>query len=402
MTRQQEDAVTPEADAGQPRRRTPWANIVLVVASLLFAVLLAEVGARVYGAVADIGPRSAFDYRLTRPPPYEHSPYFSESFVREQYRQPGGYHTAAGSDFLVPHDFHGRFYNVDNGIRRTTGQPRGPRQTVLLFGGSTIYNAEVPDDLTAASSLQRLLEREFPGTYRVVNYGVDSANARQQLQRLKTVDIAPGDLVVFYDGDNEAYGGVYLNNPSGTIYQSQRRSYERSGPLGKLVYRLNAQLRKRSYLVRKFLTPPPELPSHVGQQPVAQQLAQETARVYEEALREAAAFSAAKGARFAHFLQPNLFTAPSLTNYEATLVDNEYLVFPGVKEAVRLSYPLLQATVAKLRSEGVTSSDLSSLDPHPPGREVYLDFAHVNEEGNAKIAEAIFAGVRPLLSPPTS
>ena len=354
--------------------------------------------ARLYGAVADIGPRSAFDYRLTRPPPYEHSSYFSEDFVREQYRQPGGYHTKPGSDFLVPHDFHGKFYNVDKGLRRTTGQPSAFRHRVLIFGGSTMYNAEVPDEFTAATSLQRLFEQAFPGAYRVVNYAVDSANARQQLQRLKSVDVAPGDLVVFYDGDNEAYGGVYLNNPSGTIYESQRRSYERSGLVGKVIYRLNEQLRKRSYLVRKFFTQPPEMPAHLEQPTVVQRLAEETANVYEEALREAASWSAARGARFAHFLQPNLFTAPSLTRYEETLAENEYLVFPGVEEAVRASYPLLQAVVTELGAAGVTSFDLSLLDPRPSGREVYLDFAHVTEEGNARIAEAIFGRVQPLLS----
>ncbi len=389
------------AQSPKSARSNRLTNVALVVGSVIISLVLAEVGARVYAAVNNGPPTSSYDFRLTRPPPYRESPFFSEAFMEEQRRQPGGFKLVGGGEILIPNDYRGRFYNVVDGNRRTTDQPEAFEHRILMFGGSTMYDAEVPDDFTISSSLQRLVNQRFPGKYHVVNYGVDSANARQQLARLETTDLRAGDVVVFYDGFNESYNGVYLDNLDSTIYDAIYTTYERSSLFAKAIYQLNAQLRRRSQLVREFFTAPPRLPDHMKTAAVVEDLANKTDAEYERVLVDAHRYVTSKDASFVHFLQPNLFSRPELTPYEAGLVDNHYLVFPGVDSSIRATYPLFRDTVEELRRTGVESFDLSSvLDARSsPQEEFYLDFVHVTEKANAKVADAILGGLNASLRP---
>jgi hypothetical protein len=122
-------------------------------------------------------------FRLTRPAPYLGAPYFSEEFINESFVQPGGWSTPPGTSLLFPNDFKGRFFTVENGIRRTTDTPGQASKNLFLFGGSTVYNSEVPDSYTIASYLQRKLASTGINDYRVLNYGVTSVSTNQQLER---------------------------------------------------------------------------------------------------------------------------------------------------------------------------------------------------------------------------
>jgi hypothetical protein len=148
-------------------------KLLLVVVSLLLMALLVEGGTRLFLALSGNPPTSRLEFRLTRPPPYKNAAYFSEAFVTEQFRQPGGWHFQKELGFLLPGDMHGQFYNVENHQRRTTGQPVNSEHTVFLIGGPAVC-AEVPDDLTVPSLLQAELTR-LGKRYWVENLGVPGA-----------------------------------------------------------------------------------------------------------------------------------------------------------------------------------------------------------------------------------
>jgi hypothetical protein len=105
--------------------------------------------------------------------------------------------------YLMP-DFEGEYVNVVNHQRVTTDQPEAYHHTIYLFGGSTMVGIEVGDSYTIPSYLQRLINDAYPNSYRVENMGVDAYSAFRQKQHLMNgVDLAPGDIVIFYDGMND-------------------------------------------------------------------------------------------------------------------------------------------------------------------------------------------------------
>ena len=73
----------------------------------------------------------------------------------------GAVMTIPGTNLLEPQEVHGRYYNVDRLVpadlfyRRTLNPPvdQRPTVTVLFIGGSNVYGAEVPDDMTIPSQL---------------------------------------------------------------------------------------------------------------------------------------------------------------------------------------------------------------------------------------------------------
>lgn len=97
--------------------------------------------------------------------------------------------------YFVPDEFHGEFINVDHDLRRTLGQPEHYAGTIYMFGNSTVFNSYLPDAYTLPSQIQALTDR-----YRVVNMGYDGATISVEYARLRTVDLTPNDIVIFYDG----------------------------------------------------------------------------------------------------------------------------------------------------------------------------------------------------------
>jgi hypothetical protein len=268
-------------------------KIVLInLLVLIGGALLIEAGFR---TVVD-GYSDDREFRATQPPPYRSAPFFSAEFIDEAFRQPGGWRPLPGTNAILPNDFRGKYFTVENGIRRTTGVPAGASATLYLFGGSTIYNSEVPDEHTVASYLQRgLLERGF-GRYRVVNFGVTSVSTNQQLERLAMTTVAPGDTVVFYDGVNDVLQGVLYGNAGETIFGNDRsRSFGQ-----RLLYRLS----KNSVAARYWL-----VRGNANYQiaDLEGRVARTTER-YRANPEDAERRVRAQGAAFIHFLQPTLYS----------------------------------------------------------------------------------------------
>ena len=379
------------------RWRRGLANAGLVLASAVFCLLALEGMARVYRSVRPPEAGNRYTFRLRQPPPYRGAWYFCKAFVDETFRQPNGWFVRPGTRIVVPGDFEGKYVNIAGGQRRTTDAPAGAQHRVFVIGGSSIYGAEVPDSETVPSHLQRRLNLRQPGYWRVENYGYITVNTGQQLELLRTLPVAAGDVVIFEDGVNDVVEGIYTGNPRGWMAGENRKALAGASFLKGLLVRFNAKyvatrLQDYSALAtllgdivnRRNLQPRPPL---LDAAQVAD-LARETAEVFGANLEEAARFTVARRARFIHFLQPQIYGGHPRTAYEQAVVDNFYVNPNGLEIAFAAGYPALRKAMAQ--QEDVTSVDLASvLDGRTAGEEFYLDFCHVNHASNARIAAAM-------------
>jgi len=374
-----------------PRVRNLLMNGLVVCGSMLVGVLVLEGAARVYRAAGTHPPNNRYALRTQQPAPYRNAPYFSKDFINESFRQPGGWFVPPGTRLVVPGDFHGKYINIENGMRRTTDVPATALHTVFVVGGSTIYGAEVPDDYTIPSALQRLLNARQPGLWRVENRGTISVGIAQQVELLRTLPVKPGDVVIFYDGVNDVVQGVFNGDPKGWVIGENRKVLTGAGPLKDWLVKIN--LKYAANLAQNYsallgtvvgeamnganLRSPP----HLSDPARVESLAMETADLYRQNLEQAEQIATAHGASFLHFLQPQVFASFTRTAYEDQVVHNFYISPNGLETAFEATYPLLKK---------VPSVDLTHvLDERSGGEEFYLDFCHVNHVANARIAAAL-------------
>ena len=349
--------------------------IAINAAVLVGGVLLVELGFR----VAVEGYSDDRSFRATQPPPYQSAAFFSQEFIDESFRQPGGWRPLQGTNAIVPFDFHGKYYNVDDGVRRTTDVPPGATANIYLFGGSTIYDSEVPDEHTIASYLQRKLVAAGYAGYRVVNFGVTSVSTQQQLERLAQTELVAGDTVVFYDGVNDVLQGVLYGNAGDTIYGN-----DKSRPLRqKVLYRLS----KRSVAMRYLLARANAnyRIAHLDERVTL------TAARYRDNLERAESLATAQGASFVHFLQPTLYSLARRGEYENKLLTFGFVPVQA-EEAFVATYPELAKVAHRRAHEHGAEFDLTAIFD---GLEepVYFDGWHINHRGNEVVAEHLFAAL---------
>lgn len=353
--------------------------ILINILVVLVLLLLVEGLFRLMEARTSDQTGSHEQFRLTQPEPYERSSYWSQAFIEESFRQPGGWSTPEGTRIVLPNDFEGRWFNVRESVRVTVDQPVNPTGYVYLFGGSTVYNSEVPDEFTIASQLQaRLNQAGIP--LAVVNMGVTSVTSGQQVERLKSgVRLTDKDVVVFYDGVNDVTQGVFYRNPSGWIAGEVA-----SAPLTTRLFR---KLAEESAFIRwvdqAILT---ESHTESPQMTFTEADIEATSDLYLSSLNAGKNFSDAAGAKFFHFLQPTIASKETLNPYEKELIERGGSIMPaGMLEALRATYPVFQERLLGLPWSTDLTTSFNGLSRSP-----YLDFVHVTEEANGVIANEIF------------
>ena len=132
--------------------------------------------------------------------------------------------------------------NVQDGYRVTWTAPPDPTKdeiVVFMFGGSTLYGIEVPDDLTIASLVAKNLNDQIEGRRVIVrNYGVSGFvidNEVHLLLKLLAAGERP-DVVAFYDGLNETQVKValgrshfFIDGFNRKLFQSPKIPEKRAG-----------------------------------------------------------------------------------------------------------------------------------------------------------------------------
>ena len=345
-----------------------------------------------YGRLSPLKPYAANPERLTASA-YAKEPYFSEAFLAESYTQPGGWDTISGTRLVVPREYHGRHFNVDVlpptnlPYRRTINSAPARKGTciVLLLGGSTVYDSEVPDDLTVASQLAKLLAERGSQPYYVLNAGVSSVNTTQERERLD-YELGKGlrpDVVLSLDGINDVNQGVYFGNPSGIMFSGEQRNHAKEWLKSVLPLNIYRALRTQA-VVEKSRT----VPGHLHDPAKVAGLAQATADVYAGNVMGMHASSLKYGFRFYALLQPQFYS----TTYTYPADDLGEIktqaerALPQVHAAFAEGYKALRSVVPELRAKGVQAYDATALF-RDKRESIFLDMAHVNSIGNRIIAQ---------------
>ena len=198
--------------------RKPYPVFFSYLGYIIFSIFLAA-------AILEIGSSIVrFTYHWVRPvtaegpasPAYQGYPwaeaFWKEEELRREYAREGRY-----VPFLIwgERPWHSEHINVDEGVLgnlRRTANPLNPacnqarRKVIWMFGGSTVFGVGVPDIDTIPSNLSRELNSTGSTCFAILNAGVEGYVTNQELillvEALKTGQRP--DMVVFYDGVNEA------------------------------------------------------------------------------------------------------------------------------------------------------------------------------------------------------
>ena len=260
-------------------------------------------------------------------------------------------------------DWKSKYINVIDGIRHTPNQPTNFDQKLYLFGGSTIFSYEVQDDKTPSAFLQKQL-LDSGSKYKVENHGVGGATIKDCLRRMQAIEMQSGDVVVVLFGDND----IGINSPRKLVGKSVFKRIPLWGEL-LAVFRNRSRITDWLYLetVEFVYTDLKANPN----------LLNRTVKTYHQIVE----FLQTINVQTVFVLQPNLYTKNVHTSFEVWLKDT----YPKHWENVVLDgYLVLKdALGADKNFEFLTDifddSDFSN----------YLDWAHLNSEGNEVIAMKI-------------
>ena len=291
----------------------------------------------------------------------------------DEYNFANGELIKSSGDLITIGDFDGSYIKIKDGRRVTVGSNGLRQRRVLVFGGSTVFCAEVPDLLTSSSQLQQLiLKNNFD--FDVLNYGIPGLRIENQFNILKNVsDLGPGDIVVFYDGVNDLI----------RVFEEGLDRHKNQAPWRQLNS-FSFAVEKRSSLFKHL-----SISGYVDNIGVANEYLDSDARQYisdtwlkyEELARELVQKT---GADFVHILQPNWLTYKKLS--EGKSEDRRFSDMRVIQEIFKNN--------ATQKSGIIDFTDrLDSLTDTP-----FLDWVHLDEVGDKKIAEEMFTVLKPLLS----
>ena len=383
-------------NAARPREvwRQRFVSAAIIGTTTIVLFYLVDWG---YGLAVPTKPYAASAERLTASA-YKHEPYFSEAFLVESFTQPGGWETPPDTRIVVPKPYAGKDFHVDvlppTGLpyRRTINPDATDPQArvVLLLGGSTVYNSEVPDRLTLASQLSALLNATGGPPYVVLNAGVSSVNTTQELERLEA-EIARGLkpwAVLTLNGINDVNQGVYFGSPEGVMFSGDQRS--RTKEWLRAVLPLNIW---HSFRVTAQQRNTRTVPAHLDTIESIDALAVETGKVYSRNVEAMYRVSQRAGAHFWSVLQPHFYSTEYQHSGSADLAEVAALTertLPESRAAFESGYRELRATTSTLRARGIGVSDASGIFADKTD-DIFLDMAHVNSIGNRMLAEHLAA-----------
>ena len=308
--------------------------------------------------------------------------------------------------------FKGELVNIDiTGVRVTHGNSdRDDALQVWMFGGSTLWGEGAPDAQTIPSNLAELLNKSLNVHARVKNYGERGFVSTQEvvylLRQLQTKP--PPDVVVFYDGVNDAatasnwpeVPGVHVSLDrirtrfeGGFVDEEQRRGFVRSLGLYRAARIVLDRIDARSYSDVRLSTDPPtadELSPRYLDEADFDFLGDLALRIW----MKNHSYVEALGDKFGFI--PIFVLHPSMWTEGKPLHDSELAILAEEFRSRGMTH--IMATRAKLaellddRLEG--SRDLDGIynladafqgisDP------LYIDYVHVTGRGNAIVAEKL-------------
>jgi lysophospholipase L1-like esterase len=281
--------------------------------------------------------------------------------------------------------FQGRTTNVnEDGDRVTPLTTKSPVGHIRFFGGSTTWGSGVDDQNTIPAHFNAL----HPN-YQVHNHGEAGFVSRQELARLVNLvnQNAPMDLVVFYDGCNDAYhmcrADLSLNG-----HREESKIRNKLEPRSHVLESLTGSLRTSIRWIKTKLEdkkPPSQCQADHRH---AQNVAQTIVNNWTIAKKVAEL----GGAEFHAILQPVApIGSPNI----------EYL--PNRKSIARSKdYWLVYSLIREIIQRDGIDWIHDFTDAFDRKEYIYIDSCHVNALGNKIIAEKVHKIVSPHLIPANS
>ncbi|MFK7955940.1 MAG: GDSL-type esterase/lipase family protein [Lysobacterales bacterium] len=279
--------------------------------------------------------------------------------------------------------YSGEHINIDaNGVRRSW-QPPEPRFTVWMLGGSTVWGTGARDDHTLPSALAReLAGRNLPTS--VINLGesgfVSAQSQIRFLRRLETGQLP--DLVIFYDGVNDVFAALQSGLPGVSQNESHRKSdFRVTDGVDNYLQAAPRVLEGVGRLLARSDTPEPVQP-----------LAGDIARTY--AARVHASFAVADAASIPalFYWQPSVFSKTPLHTSEQAVLAASLARHQALQQATD------KAVLAALAGTEYWSDLSQALDGD--GQPLLMDFCHLSEAGNRRVAEQMAGQVAAALVDP--
>jgi hypothetical protein len=284
----------------------------------------------------------------------------------------------------------GEFINIDtDGVRRTWNVPacrtqggaRLPR--IFMLGGSTMWGVGARDDYTIPSRLAQMLANDgHPAC--VVNLGqwgyVNSQELLELLIALRNGERP--DVVVFYDGDNDAFS-AFQQGVAGLPQNeaNRRREFNLQTRPAEMFALATASLLKHSSLLRLA----DSARERAGKTPVDDPrslpdaaLARAVVTTYQGNLRAIDTLATAYRFQPIFYWQPLVFDKHVQTPYEAARArwDSPFGRFWREVEREVQSEDL----AADPRFHNLGDAFAAEMEP------IFVDFAHVSEHGNELLA----------------
>lgn len=361
--------------------------ILLILFSLLISILSIE-------GISRVLFKKHLDhkeFRLNKPLPYKNADYFNDRFVEIMFSD-FKFFTPENKNLVLFKEKYTPYINLISSnfktnqgeliIRKTIDNDNKNAKKIFVFGGSTVFCSETPDQFTLTSFLQRYINQDEFVNYNVYNLGTTSVTINQQLNLLEEVkhNLNEGDIVVFLDGFNDAYQTFYKNNPSGTIIFDNRKAKENLNSILFKIYNLiPVYLKQNSYFVQNFINPYDykNIPSHLKNKKISEDNKKILESNYKLVLEKAEKIVSNFNAKFYHFFQPTIFHAKS-SQYHNKLKESSSLIYPGIEESIFYSDEVYNQIKMK------NNYDLRNIFSNE--KEIFLDSVHVAHRGNNLIA----------------
>ena len=359
-------------------------RLVLVNFGVFFLFLaFAEIVSRAYEAIS---PESQYQHRLQQQISQDTSHNFSSCKTPPIV-------TDSGNLSRYSADFSCDGVTIQDGLRLTVGSPVNPSKTIHIFGGSTVFGTGSSDSETIPSYIQKILNnRGF--NVAVKNYGFMTLVASQQLAALKEADLRAGDIVLFYDGGNDAFNSFVYGSPEGTII-----GYNRNNKFAFALVKARHYMQSNSALYRVLGALKADIsgknsPSDAQCSDMPNESSQDSyINHYFGVLADSKSYANSKGARFFHSFQPLLGSSNGLSTDNSSQV-SELLDVDGIARCTQENllgyYGKLSKSYDKYSRE-VNGLNLSKAFHGSASlfSERFIDWIHMTPAANKKIAEKL-------------
>lgn len=246
--------------------------------------------------------------------------------------------------------------------------------SVVFLGGSVMQNTFAPNHLTTIDSSVNNVVSDMV-SINVAESGSRSTNEMIRLL-LELVELNPA-AVIFLDGFNEFNSIRHGGDPEDDFYWTAGVKHRVHNPFFFLLDKLTAHsaLLQLTLLRTRLMSSPRGAQHKPSEADIV-----EAAQLYIRNVDKIDRLCAIYQIRCFFFLQPTLFTQPSLSAVEKRILQDALAFYPGVNEVIRHGYSEIKKALG-IRSNFYDLSDLLDYKNDT----VFIDMVHINKLGNAAI-----------------